>query len=128
MKNFLLKIRSFFYLLPNIMVTLFSKPETIAHPGASPKLSAGFRGSVSINGENCVGCSLCVLDCPAAALALDKKSRNCYRLIHYRDRCSYCGQCELSCKFNAIYMDKIYKEASAERKNFFEVLVDKTTT
>jgi len=126
MKKFLLKIRSFFYLLPNIAETLFSKPETIAYPGVSHKSPASFRGSVRINAENCVGCSLCVLDCPAAALVPEKKSKNSYRLIHYRDRCTYCGQCELSCKFNAIYMDNTYKEASADRKDFFEVLVDKT--
>ena len=126
MKNFLFKIRSFFYLLPDISETLFSTPVTIAYPGDTSILPASYRGSVRINAENCVGCSLCVLDCPAKALELEKKIKKRYRLIHYRDRCSYCGQCELSCKFNAIYMDNTYKEASAERKDFVEVLVEKT--
>ena len=108
------------------MEALFSKPETTAYPGVSPILPVSYRGSVRINAENCMGCGLCVRDCPAAALALEKDSKHSFRLIHYRDRCAYCGQCELSCKFNAIYLDNSYKEASAERKDFFEVLVDKT--
>ncbi len=126
MKNLLLKIRSFFYLLPNILEALFSKSETIAYPAVPHKSSAGYRGSVRIKAENCIGCGLCVRDCPAAALILEKDSKQSFRLIHYRDRCALCGQCELSCKFNSIYLDNTYKEAFSKRKVFIEVLVNKT--
>ena len=126
MNNIILKIRSFFYLLPNIMEVLFSKPETIAYPAVSHSLSASYRGSVRIIAENCVGCGLCVRDCPAAALVLEKDKKHSFRLIHFRDRCTTCGQCELSCKFNSIYLNNTYEEASAERKDFFKVLVNNT--
>ena len=126
MNNILIKIRSFFYLLPNIVEALFSKPETIAYPAVSHILSDNYRGSVRIYAENCVGCSLCVRDCPATALVLEKNSKNNFLLIHYQDQCTSCGQCEMSCKFNSIYLDNSYKEASADRVDFFEVLVDKT--
>ena len=126
MNKFILKIRSFFYLLPNITQALFSKPETIAYPVVSYRASESYRGSVCIITENCVGCGLCVRDCPAAALSLEKISKGYFRLDHYRDRCTYCGQCEMSCRFNSIYLDNSYKEASADREDFFEVLIDKT--
>ena len=126
MKNILLKIRSFFYLLPNIVEALFSKPETIAYPRVSHNWSASYRGSVHIITENCIGCGLCVRDCPAAALALEKNSKTNFRLIYYRDRCTSCGQCELSCKYNSIYLDNTYKDAFPKRKDFYEVLVNKT--
>ena len=126
MKKLLLNIRSFFYLLPNILEALFSKPETIAYPAVPHKSSAGYRGSVRIMAENCIGCGLCVRDCPAAALILEKDSKRSFRLIHYRDSCTSCGQCELSCKFDSIYLDNTYEEASAERKDFIEVLVNRT--
>ena len=126
MNNILLKIRSFFYLLPNIVEALFSKPETIAYPAVSHRSSASYRGSVRIISENCVGCGLCVRDCPAEALELEKNSKTSFLLIHYQDRCTSCGQCELSCKFNSIYLDNTHKEAYAERKDFHEVLVNKT--
>jgi ech hydrogenase subunit F len=124
MNKFILKIRSFFYLLPNITQALFSKPETIAYPAVSHRPSESYRGSVRIIAENCVGCGLCVRDCPAAALSLEKVSKGCFQLDHYRDRCASCGQCETSCRFNSIYLDSSYKEASADREDFFEVLVD----
>lgn len=126
MKNLLLNIRSFFYLLPNIMEALFSKPETIAYPAVMHKSSVGYRGSVRIIAENCIGCGLCVRDCPASALILEKDSKQSFRLIHYRDHCTSCGQCELSCKFNSIYLDNTYEEAFSKRKAFIEVLVNKT--
>ena len=126
MNKFILKIRSFFYLLPNITEALFSKPETIAYPAVSHRPSESYRGSVRIIAVNCVGCGLCVRDCPAAALSLEKVSKGCFRLDHYRDRCASCGQCEMSCKFNSIYLDNSYKEVSADRKDFFKVLVDNT--
>ena len=108
------------------MEALFSKPETIAYPAVSHKSSAGYRGSVRIIAENCVGCGLCVRDCPAAALVLEKESNQSFQLIHFRDRCTSCGQCELSCKFDSIFLDNTYEEASAERKDFIEILVNKT--
>jgi len=126
MNNILLKIRSYFYLLPNIVEALFSKPETIDYPAVTHRLSESYRGSVRIIAENCVGCGLCVRDCPAAALTLEKDSKHSFRLIHYRDQCTSCGQCELSCKFDSIYLNNTYQKASANRKDFFEVLVDKT--
>jgi len=126
MKNILLKIRSFFYLLPNIGEALFSRPETIPYPKGTHQSSANYRGSVHLIAENCIGCGLCVRDCPSAALALEKESQLSFRLIHYRDRCTSCGQCELSCKFNSIYLDNTYIEASADRKDFLDILVDRT--
>ncbi|MCD6356145.1 MAG: 4Fe-4S binding protein [Anaerolineaceae bacterium] len=126
MNKFILKIRSFIYLLPNIAQALFSRPETVAYPAVSYEPSPSYRGSVRVIAENCVGCGLCVRDCPAEALSLEKVSKGCFRLDHYRDRCASCGQCEMSCKFNAIYLDNSYKKASADRADFFEVLVDKT--
>lgn len=126
MNNVLLKIRSFFYLLPNIVEALFSKPETNAYPAVSYRLSSNYRGSVRVIAENCIGCGLCVRDCPAAALLLEKDLKHIFQLIHFRDRCTSCGQCELSCKFGSIYLDNTYEEASDDRTDFIEVLVDKT--
>ena len=125
MKNIISEIRSFFYLLPNILSVFISKPETIIYPGEDPQITSGFRGSVQMRAENCVGCSLCVLDCPAGALEMQKESKTNYQLIHYRDRCTYCGQCEISCKFNAIYLDQTYIQPSDDRKDFRTVLVDR---
>ena len=54
MKNIISEIRSFFYLLPNILSVFISKPETIIYPGEDPQITSGFRGSVQMRAENCV--------------------------------------------------------------------------
>ena len=125
MKKIIKKIQSFFPLLTNIFSVFFSKPETKRYPFEKSHLPQRYRGRVAINAENCVGCSLCVLDCPASALELEKESKIKFRLLHYRDRCTYCGQCEQSCRFDAIYMDNAYIQPAYDRGDFFVILVDR---
>ncbi|HAF61529.1 MAG TPA: ferredoxin [Anaerolineaceae bacterium] len=120
-----MKLRSYFYLLPNIVRAFFSKPDTVNYPSITLEVADRFRGSVRIKAQNCVGCSLCVRDCPAQALELEKESKNSFRLIHYRDRCTYCGQCELSCRFDAIFLDNEYDEPSSNRAHFIVTLVER---
>lgn len=118
-------MRSFFYLLPNILSVFFSKAETENYPIEKNHLPERFRGSVRINADNCVGCSLCVLDCPANALELEKDSKTQFRLKHFRDRCTYCGQCEQSCRFDAIYMHNAYIPPAMDKEVFSVILVDR---
>ena len=81
----------------------------------------------------CTGCGLCVRDCPAFALELEhgssaqsaSKGREKFRLIHYHDRCAYCGQCEASCRFGAIVLNNDFVPASPSRDELRQVMVDR---
>ena len=84
-----------------------------------------------------MGCGLCVRDFPAFALELEResdtlsplvlskaegsKSRNKFRLIHYHDRCAYCGQCQDVCRYEAIWLTSEYVPAAADRDVLREV-------
>lgn len=125
MKKLFAHLRTFFYLLPEVILVFFSKPETVDYPKQSTPYRKGFRGSVKIVSQNCVGCSLCTLDCPASALRLIKISKDSYTLEHIQDRCTYCGQCQKSCKFNAIYLDNTINQPSSDRNEFITILVKK---
>ncbi len=125
MKTIIKKIRSFIPLLSNIFSVFFSKPETENYPFEKTHIPKRYRGRVNMREQNCVGCSLCVLDCPASALEMEKESKNRFRLLHYRDRCTYCGQCEQSCRFDAIFMDNEYIKPAENKQDFFVVLVDR---
>jgi formate hydrogenlyase subunit 6/NADH:ubiquinone oxidoreductase subunit I len=125
MKKIIQNIQSLFPLLSNIISVFFSKSETERYPFEKSHLPQRYRGRVAINEENCVGCSLCVLDCPASALELEKDSKTKFRLLHYRDRCTYCGQCEQSCRFDAMYMDNEYIKPAYNRDEFFVILVNR---
>jgi len=100
-------------------------PRTVEYPFAPAELPEGYRGRVVINAENCRGCSLCVRDCPAEALELERQGKEQYRLIYHPDRCAYCGQCEVSCNFDAIYLSNEFIKGKVERDTFTIVLVDR---
>ncbi len=118
-------LRSFMYLLPQIWQTLKRGPRTVRYPFAPMKLPSGYRGRVRIDAEACRGCSLCVRDCPAFALELEREDRKTYRLIYHPDRCAYCGQCEESCNFGAITLKNDFVRGTPQRKTLTEVLVDR---
>ena len=116
-------LHSLVYLLPQLWRTLFTRPITVRYPFGPLELPSYFRGRVVIDIDLCRGCGLCVRDCPAFALELEResdtlsplvlspalskvegkaegsKSRDKFRLIHYPDRCAYCGQCQDVCRY-----------------------------
>lgn len=125
MKKLFGYFRSLFYLLPEVLRTIMRKPDTTLFPLTQSKYHDAYRGRVRMREENCVGCGLCVRDCPAGALELEKRSKTSYTLRHYAERCAYCAQCEYSCKFNAIYLDNSYRSAVENKEKLHETLVNK---
>lgn len=108
------KLKKRAQILDAIIEAFTKKPETISYPFSPLKLPDGFRGAIIMDDpEKCTGCGLCVRNCPANALELEKETREEFRLIHYPTRCAYCGQCEESCRNKAIsHTNQIVKPIS----------------
>ena len=119
------RFHSLIYMLPELWRTLLTKPITVRFPFAPAELPPYFRGKVVIDPTLCRGCGLCVRDCPADALELERDGRDRFRLIHYHDRCAYCGQCEISCKFGAITLANEFVPAAPQRDALSQVMVDR---
>ncbi len=136
------RLHSLVYLLPELWRTLFTRPITVRYPFGPLELPPYFRGKVTIEPTLCTGCGACVRDCPAFALELERESdalskaeelalseaeelalseaegskgREGFRLIHYHDRCTYCGQCQDVCRQGAIRLTSEYVPAAADR-------------
>lgn len=118
------RIRSLFSLLPQLWNTVRSRPITVRYPFAPLQLPAYFRGRVVVDAELCQGCGLCVRDCPASGLKLERTANKGYRLLHYPDRCAYCAQCEDSCRSGAITLTNEYVPATSEREKLVQVMVE----
>ena len=125
MKRLLRQIRSFYYLAPRAIRAFIRRPGTTRFPYEPAEFHFAYRGQVRAIPENCVGCGLCVRDCPANALVLEKRSKDSFTLRHYAERCAYCAQCEYSCKFNAIYLDNAYRPSVTNKEKLQVVLVEK---
>ena len=115
-------------LLPEALHTLLRRPGTVRYPFGPAELQEGYRGRVMAHGERCKGCSLCVRDCPAFALELERNGKEHYRLIYHPDRCAYCGQCEQSCRFDCIYLTNEFVPGTADLETLSVVLVDHKPT
>ncbi len=127
MKRLFILIQSMFYVLPQAVSVFLGKRETTRFPDTPAEITPGYRGVVRIREANCVGCGLCTRDCPANALEIKRISKGIFKLLYFADRCAFCGQCELSCRFDAIYLDNLYLEASEKKKSFQVMLVDRKT-
>ena len=71
-------------------------------------------GMVKITPEKCVGCTLCVRTCPAAALEIVEKKA---RMIQLIPLCMSCGDCSAICPENAIELTQYF-----QFKKFFREL------
>lgn len=117
--------RKHFGILPALVDALLKKPDTVSYPFTPMELSESYRGGVEINAENCTGCGLCVRDCPATALELNRHSRTSYQLIHYPTRCTSCGQCEQACRHDAIHLVNSFVNATINPDELTKILVDR---
>ena len=97
---------------------LAKKPVTLRYPYEKIPPVEGLRGKVIWDTDLCVGCGICVRDCPAFALEMIGK-RMTAELKYYLGRCQFCGQCEESCPRNALKLSQEYEIADEK-----EIIID----
>lgn len=108
-------------MLSDVARGLFQVPVTEKYPFERTEAPSRFRGRLHWNPETCVGCQLCVKDCPSAALeliVLDRKAKR-FVLTYHMDRCTFCAQCVHSCRQGSISLSNEEWELAATSKEPF---------
>ncbi len=115
-------------------VEFFSPTVTVQYPYQTLKMTDRYRGHIELIANedgttNCIVCMMCQRACPSGCISIagqkvegqKKKALTLYQLDF--TKCSLCGSCVESCKFNAIEYSKEYNLASTRREDFiFDLL------
>ena len=106
-------------MLKDILESTFTKSATQLYPVERIAPPERYRGELYFDPKACTGCSLCVKDCPSRAIELTILDRAAKRYVmkYHKDRCVYCGQCVVNCKFKCIAMsNEDWEHAVLEKK------------
>jgi formate hydrogenlyase subunit 6/NADH:ubiquinone oxidoreductase subunit I len=109
-------------MLPFVMKMLNSKPATVCYPFEKVEPPEDFRGKLKYDAEKCIGCKICMRDCPSGAIEIEKVAEKKFKAVVYLDRCIFCGQCTDSCPKNALACTKNFELANFSREKLREEL------
>ena len=81
-------------ILPEVLKSLFKRPFTRRYPKVKAPTPKRFRGEHHYYKDRCIGCGLCVRNCPANAITyLPEEKKVKFDL----GKCVFCGLCEQVC-------------------------------
>ncbi len=110
-------------MVSDVIKSFFSKPVTQQYPFVRKEAPESFRGKLVWDLSNCTGCQLCIKDCPANAIelvVLDRANKR-YVMRFHADRCTYCAQCSVNCRFKCLRLVSDNWELASLTKEPFTV-------
>ncbi len=104
-------------MLSLVIGSVFHKPATVLYPTVKLVVVDRFRGKLKFYQDKCIGCMICMRDCPSNAIDIQKIAEKKFKAILALDKCIYCGQCTDSCPRDALEMTKDFELAQFDRKH-----------
>lgn len=101
-------------MLRELLRSLIKKVATIKYPAGDRAMPQGFRGKLKFDAAKCIGCKLCMRDCPSGAIEIVKTGEKEFEAHINLARCIYCGQCVDSCMKKALEITPEYELAELD--------------
>ena len=102
-------------MLKQVLSSIFKKPATTKYPLTKATMPDKFRGKIIFYPERCIGCQMCVRDCPSRAIEIRKVGDKKFECHIDLGKCIYCAQCVDSCVKKALEATKEFELASLDR-------------
>jgi formate hydrogenlyase subunit 6/NADH:ubiquinone oxidoreductase subunit I len=98
-----------------VLQSLFKKPATVCYPFEAMKMPEKFRGKLKFEAAQCIGCLLCMKDCPTKAITIKKMGDKKFEAEIDLGKCIYCAQCVDSCPKKALAITPEFELAVVDR-------------
>ena len=102
-------------MLEQVLRSAVSKPATVRYPFVKVKMPDRFRGRLAFCAEKCIGCKMCMRDCPSGAIQIRKVGDKQFEADIDMGRCIYCAQCVDSCLKKALEITPEFELAQLTR-------------
>ncbi|GAB4113132.1 MAG: hypothetical protein Kow00103_04450 [Candidatus Caldatribacteriota bacterium] len=73
-----------------------------------------FRGKITYQREDCIGCKLCIKVCPSQAIEFLPEQK---KIKIHIDHCIFCSQCNDICPKDCLHMSEEFLLADTDRKS-----------
>ncbi len=103
-------------MVPSLLRSLFRHPATTRYPFVKWVMPEDFRGRPVVHTENCIGCKMCVRNCPSGAIDIEKVGEKQFEARIDLGRCVYCARCAEVCPKKTIELTKDFELAAFDRK------------
>jgi formate hydrogenlyase subunit 6/NADH:ubiquinone oxidoreductase subunit I len=106
---------------PEVLRNVVKPAATLRYPFVRPDIPATFRGKIVFDPKTCIGCKMCMRDCPSKAINIEKVGEEKVFKAHFDlDHCIYCAQCVDSCPRNALATTNQFELANYSREKLKE--------
>jgi formate hydrogenlyase subunit 6/NADH:ubiquinone oxidoreductase subunit I len=89
-------------MIRQVLSSVVRKPATVRYPFVKVTMPSRFRGKLRFFAEQCVGCRLCMRDCPSNAIQIRKVGDKLFEADIDMAKCIYCAQCVDNCPKKAL--------------------------